>query len=281
MRKILVAIDGLNYKPSVTEQAISLALHSNGHLVGLFLHDRTYHSYKIYDINTGMLMSNESIAKGEARDKQLRAEAIEAFVAACNLHKITYTVREDKDIALPQLIHESLYTDLLVINSGEQFNYYPTSRPSRFLKELLESVHCPVLLAPDEAQPITRTVLLYDGSPSSVTAIKRFCDQAPRFGSHQTDVAVLTIKGTGESLHLKDNKLIKEYLKRHFPKATYTVVAGEANRKIPAMLKKEPSSTVVVLGAYQRGMVSRWLRPSMADILLSTVKLPLFIAHLR
>jgi hypothetical protein len=99
MKKILVAIDGLNYKPSVTELAISLALHTNGHLVGLFLHDRTYHSYKIYNIDTGMLMSNESIEKGEAHDKQLRKEAIEQFVAACNLHRIPHTVREDKNIA--------------------------------------------------------------------------------------------------------------------------------------------------------------------------------------
>jgi hypothetical protein len=281
MKKILVAIDGLNYKPSVTELAISLATRTNGHLVGLFLHDKTYHSYKIYDIVTGTLMSKEHIEKGEAHDKQLRKEAVEEFIAACNLHKITHTVREDKDIALPELIHESLYTDLLVINSGEHFSYYPTSSPSRFMKELLESVHCPVLLAPDEVQPITKAVLLYDGSPSSVTAIKRFCDQAPKYSTAQIDVEVLTIKGPGESLHLRDNKLIKEYLKRHFPKATYTAVNGEANRKIPAMLKKEPCSTVVVLGAYQRGMVSRWLRTSMADILLSTTKLPLFIAHIK
>lgn len=279
MRKIIVAIDGLNYKPSVTEFALSMAIHTNAHLVGVFLHDWTYHSYKIYDMDTGRLMSKEFIEKGEAHDKQLRKTAIEQFTTACKLKKISHAVREDKDIALQELIHESLYADVLVINSGEQFNDYPTSRPSRFIKELLESVHCPVILAPDEVQPVTRAVLLYDGSISSVAAIKRYCDQVPQYSIMQTNVEVLTVKAAGESLHLKDNKLIKEYLKRHFPKAIYTVVSGEANLKIPAMLKKERSNTIVVLGAYQRGMLSRWLHTSMADILLSTVKLPLFIAH--
>jgi len=36
-----------------------------------------------------------------------------------------------------------------------------------------------------------------------------------------------------------------------------------------------------VLGAYERGALSRWLRPSMADILMQEVDRPLFIAHIK
>ncbi len=280
MKKIIVAIDGLNYKSSVIELAISWAIHTNSHLVGVFLHDKTYRSYPIYDSDKGALLSDESIEKGAAHDDQLRTDAIAKFKEACSLQKITYTVRIDKNIALRELVHESLYADLLVINSGEHFNHYPTiSRPSAFVKELLESVQCPVLLVPDKVQPVNKAVLLYDGSQSSVIAIKRFCDQATRYSPSLAAIEVLTIKGAGTSLHLKDYKLIKEYLKRHFPKAKFSVLAGEPRKKIAAVLKKEQSSTVAVLGAYQRGVVSRWFRPSMADILLSMVKLPLFIAH--
>lgn len=280
MNKIIVAIDGLNYKPSVIEVAVSWAIHTNGYLVGIFLHDKTYRSYEIYDNEKGTLLSAESIEKGAAHDDQLREDAIAKFKETCNLQKIKYTIRVDKNIVLRELVHESLYTDLLVINSGEHFNHFPTiSRPSAFVKELLESVQCPVLLVPDKVQPINKAVLLYDGTQSSVIAIKRFCEQAKRYNPALTAVEVLSIKGTGASLHLKANKLIKEYLKRHYPKAKFTVRAGEPRKKIPAILKKEPSSTIVVLGAYQRGIVSRWFRPSMADILLSIVKLPLFIAH--
>lgn len=279
MEKIIVAIDGLNYKPSVAEFAISFTLRMHSHLVGIFLHDATYHSYKIYDTDTGRLMSTEDIEKGEARDQQLRKEAIQQFKDACMLHKIPHTVREDKGTALPELIRESLYADLLIINSGEQFNQYPTSRPSTFIRELLEAVQCPVILAPDEAYPVHKAVLLYDGSPASVYAIRRFCDQAPKYTTTPFAVEVLSVKKPGESLHLKDNKLIREYLKRHFPKAVFTAVNGDVRLKIPALLKKDDPGTIIVLGAYQRGMISRWFRPSMADVLLSTLSLPLFIAH--
>lgn len=278
MEKIIVAIDGLNYKASATEYAIALAIHLHSHLVGIFLHDRTYHSYRIYDIDTGKLMTNEEIDKGEAEDVRLRKDAIQQFKDACNLRKIPYTIREDKDIALHALVHESLYADLLVINAGEQFNPFPVKRPSAFMKNLLETVECPIILAPDQFEPLHKAVLLYDGTPTSVYALKKFCDLMPRY-ANPIAVEVLAIKKDDESLHLKDNKLMKEYLKRHLPKAIFTVVKGEAHRKIPALLKKEGPGTLVVLGAYQRGVVSRWFRPSMADVLLSTVALPLFIAH--
>jgi hypothetical protein len=44
-------------------------------------------------------------------------------------------------------------------------------------------------------------------------------------------------------------------------------------------LKKQQESILVVLGAYRRGMVSRWFRESMADVLMQELKTPLFIAH--
>lgn len=36
---------------------------------------------------------------------------------------------------------------------------------------------------------------------------------------------------------------------------------------------------LVVVGAYKRGAVSRWLRHSMADVLMKELKVPLYIAH--
>lgn len=279
MKKIIVAIDGLNYKKDTIEFAITMANHLNGHLVGLFLSDRTYHSYKIYTLDSGNIMTDEEIKKAEAGDIELRQEAVQNFEMACNLHHIPFSVRENRNIALPELIHESIYADLLIIHSGEQFTHYIENKPPGFVRNMLEMVKCPVILAPDEFRTIKKALLLYDGSPESMYAIKSFCFLSDAFKKN-LDVEVLSVKGQSESLHLPDNKLMKEYLKRHYPKAIYTVCKGEADKKIPAVLKKESAGTLVVSGAYNRGFISRWFRPSMADILLSMVKLPLFINHI-
>lgn len=279
MKKIIVAIDGLNYKNDTIEFAISMANHLHGHLVGLFLNDRTYHSYKIYAADAGKVMTDEEIKRAEAGDIELRQDAVRLFERACDLHQVPYSVHENRNIALPELIHESIYADLLIMHSGEQFTHYIENKPSGFVRNMLETVKCPVILAPDEFTTVKKALLLYDGSPESMYAIKSFCFLLGGYKKN-LDVEVLSVKGVTESLHLPDNKLMKEYLKRHFPKAIYTVCKGDADKKIPAILKKEDAGTLVVSGAYNRGYISRWFRPSMADILLSMVNLPLFINHI-
>ena len=72
---------------------------------------------------------------------------------------------------------------------------------------------------------------------------------------------------------------MKEFMKRHYPKAKYTILKGFAEDEIVKKLKQIHENSIVVLGAYKRGAVSRWFRESMADILMKEVKLPLFIAH--
>ena len=50
MKKFIVAIDGLKYSSGSTEYAVKLARMAKAHLVGVFLDDLTYHSYKIYEL---------------------------------------------------------------------------------------------------------------------------------------------------------------------------------------------------------------------------------------
>ena len=68
-------------------------------------------------------------------------------------------------------------------------------------------------------------------------------------------------------------------MKRHTPHAVYTVLQGDAASEIIDHVKMEHASTVLVLGGYQRGAVSRWFRPSMADLLMRSTDMPLFVAH--
>jgi nucleotide-binding universal stress UspA family protein len=92
-------------------------------------------------------------------------------------------------------------------------------------------------------------------------------------------IEVISVKQAQEDLHLPDNRLMKEFMKRHFPDATYKVLSGEPEAEIVKYLKNKHQDELVVLGAYQRSTVSRWFRISMADTLMMQLKTPLFIAH--
>jgi nucleotide-binding universal stress UspA family protein len=277
-KKIIAAFDGLKFSESTKQYAIMLAQQSNAHLVGIFLDDFTVHSYSVYD-----LMQDESGISQERqktlseKDKTTRNESVKKFEEGCRQAKLEYSVHRDGSIAMQELLQESIYADLLVISQHETFSRFKGTRPTEFVRELLVSVQCPVLAVPARYRPVDRIVLLYDGEPASVYAIRTM---SAVLGDIQgLPVDAVCVKSAGQNLRLPDTRLMKEFMKRHYPAAGYIVLKGDAEETITTYLKKTGASSLVVLGAYRRGMVSRWFRPSMADVLMRELKLPLFITH--
>ena len=130
MKKFIVAIDGLKYSTSATEYAVHLAKQANAYLVGVFLDDFTYHSYKIYElVGEEEEDITERRLKFEAKDASVRNEAVQYFQVACRKAGIEHTIHHDRNIALPELLHESIYADLLIIDKKETFTHYEENRP--------------------------------------------------------------------------------------------------------------------------------------------------------
>ncbi len=222
-------------------------------------------------------VSEDKLKKLEAKDKVTRAKAAADFEKSCQHSALEFSIHTDRNIAILELKHESLYADLLVINSEETLTHYAENLPTPFIRELLSDTQCPVLIVPQKYKPIQKIILLYDGEPSSVHAVKMFSYLLPQL--KHLDTEVISVNPVDTSMHLPDNKLMKEFIKRHYPKATYTIMKGWAEDEIVKHLKSTTENALVVLGAYQRGKVRRWFRHSMADTLMKELKLPLFIAH--
>ncbi len=277
MEKIIAAFDGLQYSNSTKEYAIYLSKQTQTHLVGVFMDDFTYTSYKIYELVTRQGVSEEKLTQYKQKDKATRDAAAENFEAACQQAGLEYTVHHDRNIAIQDLKHESIYADLLIIDAKETLTHYPEKPPTRFIRDLLSDAQCPVLLVPQKFKPVEKIMLLFDGAPSSVHAIKMFSYLLPSLT--QIDTEVISVNPVNTTLNMPDTKLMKEFMKRHYPKAKYKVMKGLAEDEIVKYLKQQEGNALVVLGAYRRGAISRLFRESMADILMQKVKLPLFIAH--
>jgi nucleotide-binding universal stress UspA family protein len=277
MKKIIAAFDGLKYSESTCEHSVNIAKLTGAHLVGIFLDDPHYTSYKIYDLLIKDGVSEVQFKKYEEKDKATREAAAQKFERACGKAGVEFSVHHDKSTAIAELKHESIYADLLVIDSSETLTHYAEKSPTRFIRDLLGDTQCPVLVVPKKYKPINKIVLLYDGKPTSVYAVKMFSYLLARF--KEFEIETIAVNALDESLHLHDNKLMREFMKRHFPAAKYTIRNGWAEVEIIKYLKELKESPLVVLGAYHRGSVSRWFKESMADTLMKNVKLPLFIAH--
>lgn len=278
MKKFLAVFDGYKMSESTVEYAIQLTRSANAHLVGIFLDEFIYHSYSVYEVMTTYKDYEKVLEKLDAKDAKKREEAALEFQRICEKEGIQFSIHKDKNIAIQELKHESMFADLIIINESETFTKYKEPLPTRFIKDLLGDVQCPVLVVPSVFKPIDKIICLYDGAPASLHAIKMF---SYVLGNPQNlPVEVFAVKEKKkQSLHLPDNKLMRKFIKRHFPKATFTVVKGDPELEISNYLRKRSENELVVLGAYQRSELSRWFKISMADILMKELDMPLFIAH--
>lgn len=279
MKKIIVAFDGLRFSESAKNYAIQLCKQNDAHLVGVFLEDFTYTGYKIYDLVSakgGIIGAAKK--KFEKKDAKVRAAAVSNFENSCAAAGLKFSIHRDRNVAIKELLHESIYADLLIIDSRETLTHHPEKPPTQFIRDLLTHVQCPVLLVPHVYKPVKKFIALYDGEPSSVHAIKMF-SYTMNSPDQNLVVEVLSVTTKVPSLHVPDGKLIKEFMARHFSKCDFTVLKGFPETEILAFLKKQEENCLIILGAYRRGMVSRWFRASMADALMQNLKLPLFIAH--
>jgi nucleotide-binding universal stress UspA family protein len=278
MKKFLAVFDGYKMSKSTMEYAIQLTRATDAHLVGIFLDDFIYRSYSVYKV-LATTDNHEGVMKAlDKKDKMKRDEAVAAFQQTCEIAAIPFSIHRDQSIAIQELKHESMFADLIIINENETFTKYKEIPPTRFMKDLLSDAQCPVLVVPNTFKPVDKIVLLYDSRPSSLHAIKMFSYLLGTL--KHLPVEVFTVKeDLPATLGLPDNKLMKEFIKRHFPAATYTVKKGNAEELIIAYLNHHKENELVVLGAYQRSDLSRLFKASLADILMKKLETPLFIAH--
>lgn len=278
MRKIIAVFDGLKFSADAASYAIAIAKQSGADLIGISLEDFTYLSFKFYDIvDEGKGVSDAKMKRLTEKDKKTRKMSVIKFGAACEDAGINYSIHHDTSVAIQELLHESIYADMIIIESAETLTKYAEDLPTRFIRDLLTDVECPVLLVPNEYKPIQKISLLYDGEPTSVYAIKMLSYILESF--KDLPIEVITVKNPKQILNVPDNRVMREFMKSHFSEVVYTVLKGLPEEEIIKHLKKNKLNSLVVLGAYRRSRVSRWFRESMADVLMKQLKLPLFVAH--
>jgi len=273
MEKIIAAIDGLKYSKSTTYYASQLAKQANAHLTGVFLDDLTYTSYKIYDLADSEGVSVMKRDELDKQDREKRNKAVRSFIEDCKKAEVDFSIHHDRNTAIQELLHESIYADLLVIDSRETLSHQDERAPTSFIRHLLANVQCPVLVVPQKYKPVDKIVVLYDGGPASVYAIKTFSSLFPSL--NQLPVEVVSVINNNHP----DYKLMKEFMANHYPGVSYTRLQGAAEKEILHYLKELKENALIVSGAYGRTTLSRWMRPSLADSLMHNLKAPLFIAH--
>lgn len=274
MQRILLVMDHDQVDVSAIDFACHLARTAHCPLTGIFVRDTVLEL--IPPIESDRPYGKESALR--ERDQEIRMDeeqTIRYFLDECALKDVKAEAWVDKGTPLEEVAFESRFADLLVLSP--RTSYKGSGKiPTHFVKEVLERAECPVVITPHLFQKIDEVVFCYDGSASSLFAMKQFAYLFPQF--HSLKTTVLEIRESRAPEMDEGHQRTMQWLKGHYKKVSTHHLPGTVKDELfTYFLKKQ--HLFIVMGAFGRTMFSQFFRPSSATALISTVDLPLFIAH--
>jgi nucleotide-binding universal stress UspA family protein len=277
MKKILAAFDGTKYSEGASKYAIEIAKLTESLLIGVFVQDMRYLNFTYAYAWDQPFIDFNAIESSQKEEREKIDLNIQLFHRACNEQGIHHKVHLDKGVPLQSIMDESAFADFIIIDSHTSFFSLGDKNISPFLKDLLSDSHCPVLIVPHEYKPFDKVVLCYDGSPSSVFAIKMFSYLFPNMNDLETVILTVNEKS---STHVKEGWNFKDLIRVHYGDASYEVLKGDAEAKLLEYLKVNGESSLVVMGAYGRNTLSRLFHQSVSNRIIQEINVPVFITHL-
>jgi len=271
MRKILLAMDAQKVKSSAIDFACYVALLTKSRLTGVFLENLL--SEEIRELAS--TSSNSSQINSIEEGNESTEANIRFFREACEKRGVQPNIHRKRGIPEDEMIEESRFADMIIVDTETSFKKKIESAPSGFVKELLEKAECPVLISPESFEGIDEIVFTYNGSGSSVLAIKQFTYLFPHF--HNKKITLLEVNRENE-IAIRSKPKISEWLRVHYESINFKVLNGIADEELFKYFL-DRKNLLLVMGAYGRGVLSSLLKPSRATLILRATNFPIFITH--
>lgn len=278
MKKIIVALDALTYNEYALDYAISVAKNSGGMVLGVFIHDLSYIYLEIPSVFVLAPVEYSQIIEKQHKDDEKLALNMNLFNEKCKIENIKHKAHlYDGTNILDFLSSESVFADLLIIDEHMSFTHTTSDQLSNFIVDLLEDANCPVLIVPHKYLPVENVFLCYDGTPSSVNAIKMY---SYLFPSWSQKITALISFNENSSNHLKNSENIKDLLHQHFPNLIIDVENSyQSHAIIVDFFKQNCKNGFIVMGAHKKSPFARIFKKSLANTFIKEVKVPIFITH--
>ncbi|MDO6429487.1 hypothetical protein Q4E93_02730 [Flavitalea sp. BT771] len=194
----------------------------------------------------------------------------------CRRHAIKVSIHKERlDFAIPLIQKEARFSDLMVLSSQHFFDNIDNRQPNTYMKEVLHKAECPVLLLPETFYLPENIILAYDGTPSSVYAIKQFAYLFPEFSGRPTTLVYLC--GAQET-QLPDQHEIQELASSHFTNLHMTKLEIDAREFFSDWISRYGKAWLVA-GAYGRSEISQLFGKSFISGLIRDHRVPVFVAH--
>jgi nucleotide-binding universal stress UspA family protein len=278
MEKILLAVDALHPNKKALDFACFLSRLTKSKITGVFLENLVADERPVMERLHSITYPEWELDEHSAEHKEKMAlieKNIAGFKDACICRDVVQHIHRDEGDPVAELVAESRYADLIVLDAETSFNKQYEGTPTSFVKEVLKKAECPVVIAPEKFEGIDEIVFAYNGSASAVFAIKQFTYLFPELYNKKATILHVNKEASWEG---GDKDQLNEWLREHYRNLYFANLKGEAEDAMLEYLLKR-KNTILAMGAYGRNNLSQFFRPSHADRIIKATGFPVFVAH--
>lgn len=276
MKNILVVIDGLNFSESQLDPILYISRLMKGRLTVALLEIIPPPTPILFPaIQDAMFYSQRSTEDHILERHHQIVKNTEKLRAAFVSRGIDITLHTYTEAPLESVIRESRFADVLLVLHSLSFSAVIDSDPPDFIQELLLKAQCPVLTLPGMMQVIKEVVLTYNGTYSSMYAIRTFLQLFPTLALRKVKVVYVVENGIER---IPDETLLRHYLGGICTKIEYVILKGDPSQNLLIRLQYS-KHTLATFGAYGRSRISRFFNSSTVDDTLRLNHIYTFITH--
>lgn len=272
MKKIIMPLEGTTYRREFLDFAAALNTRSRVLLTAALVPEAAYAAPCFSKDGVGEPDylpvpedADKVIARNSARVKRY-----------CEEHDIACQVHEDRfDFAIGAIRRETRFADLLLLSSSHFFEMADGHQPNAYMKQVLRRSECPVLLLPEMPKLPGEILLAYDGSESSVFAIRQFAYLFPEFNRLRTTLVCINDRSNAR---IPEDRFIRELCEHHFKNFRMLQLRIRTDEFYDTWVGMMQYPWLVS-GAFGRSDLSQLVHHSFLTRLIQTHQVPLFVAH--
>jgi nucleotide-binding universal stress UspA family protein len=272
MRKILIVFNGVGYPNHVMEFAMKLAANGASLLHAVFMKPMHVDESLQYPFPNDLSMTEGLTDEEDERrtDVQAIEDNKQVFRDECQVHNINYKIDGESEILLDGLVEHSKFSDLIIADVNDDLGNYS-------VKDFLGKTQCPVILVQRQTEFPERVILAYDGTASSIYALKMYSYLFPEWRNLNSLLVQVNPKDREE---INQQQYLSDWLSQHFEKLEIRTLTGDVENELTALISSHSQKTMMVMGSYgKKGLAGLFHQP-LADKMMEVSHVSLFIAHL-
>jgi len=273
VKKVLIVFDGEHFSKGAVDFAYKMNETSPILLVGIFLPSVDYTDVMLYYIGG---MAGPLYIPSLDSDANSIEDNIEKFKAICIKYHIEFRVHDLVNGPIIEAIKkETRYSDVFVLGNELYYSNLGLSSKETYLRDTLHNAECPILLIPENSVFPQSVILAYDGTQTSVYAIKQYAYLFPEL----TNLSTLIVYASDKKDDMPDLSYIEEFAARHFKDLSFMKLDADPKKYFNTWIM-DKGNALLVCGSYGRTSFSEMFKKNFVADIIKEHKLPILIAHM-